>query len=247
MSLDTLTSIKVNPKDLKYGKVGTFKKINRIQVYTSKGLMQWDVHRYGEDKPTADIEISFKQTKENDSMNEQKLTTEEEILRDMKLKDGFEKLMKAMLERGKPLTIKIKYHEDKYGELERLNRIEKGDWIDLRAAETVEMKQGEFKLISLGISMQFPPGYEAHMATRSSTYKTWGILLANSHSIIDESYNGDNDIWLFPALAIRDTVIKKGDRIAQFRLVEKMPVIEFEEVKTLGNPDRGGLGSTGKQ
>ena len=188
-----------------------------------------------------------KQTKENDSMNEQKLTTEEEILRDVKLKDGFEKLMKAMLERGKPLTIKIKYHEDKYGKLERLNRIEKGDWIDLRAAETVEMKQGEFKLISLGISMQFPPGYEAHMATRSSTYKTWGILLANSHSIIDESYNGDNDIWLFPALAMRDTVIKKGDRIAQFRLVEKMPVIEFEEVEILGNPDRGGLGSTGKQ
>ena len=145
------------------------------------------------------------------------------------------------------LTIKIKYHEDKYGELTKLGHIDQGDWIDLRAAETVEMKQGEFKLISLGVSMQFPPGYEAHMATRSSTYKTWGILLANSHSIIDESYNGDNDIWLFPALAMRDTLIQKGDRIAQFRLVKKMPPVHFEEVKTLGNPDRGGIGSTGKK
>ena len=145
------------------------------------------------------------------------------------------------------LEIKIKYHEDKYGPLTKIHAIENGDWIDLYAAETVEMKQGEFKLISLGVSMQFPKGYEAHMETRSSTYKTWGILLANSHSIIDESYNGDNDIWLFPALAMRDTVIKKGDRIAQFRLVEKMPAVNFEEVETLGNPDRGGIGSTGKQ
>lgn len=145
------------------------------------------------------------------------------------------------------LELKIKYHEDKYGQLPRLHHIEKGDWIDLYAAETVEMKAGEFKLISLGISTQFPAGYEAHMATRSSTYKTWGILLANSHSIIDESYNGDNDIWRFPALAMRDTKIEKGDRIAQFRLVEKMPPISFIEVTELGNSDRGGIGSTGKK
>ena len=143
------------------------------------------------------------------------------------------------------LELKIKYHDDKYGKLKRLTRIQKGDWIDLYAAESVTLKNGEFKLISLGISTQFPEGYEAHMATRSSTFKTWGILLANSHSIIDESYNGDNDIWLFPALAMRDTVINKGDKIAQFRLVKKMPEIEFEEVEVLGNPDRGGLGSTG--
>lgn len=143
------------------------------------------------------------------------------------------------------LLLKVKYHEDKYGKLPRLRRIDKGDWVDLYAAETVELKAGEFKLISLGISTQFPSGYEAHMATRSSTYKNWGILLANSHSIIDESYNGDNDIWWFPALAMRNTIVKKGDRIAQFRLVEKMPEVEIEEVTTLGNPDRGGLGSTG--
>ena len=145
------------------------------------------------------------------------------------------------------LKLKIKYHEELYGDLQRLEQVENGDWIDLRAAETVELKQGEFKLISLGISTQFPQGYEAHMATRSSTYKTWGILLANSHSIIDESFNGDNDIWLFPALAMRDTVINKNDRIAQFRLVKKMPKIKFEEVEILGNENRGGIGSTGKK
>lgn len=145
------------------------------------------------------------------------------------------------------MELKIKYHDDKYGELPRLKRTDKGDWIDLYAAETVEMSKGDFRLISLGVSMQFPKGYEAHMATRSSTYKTWGILLANSHSIIDESYNGDNDIWLFPALAMRDTVVHKGDRIAQFRLVEKMPQLDITEVDVLGNPDRGGLGSTGRR
>lgn len=143
------------------------------------------------------------------------------------------------------LKLKIKYHEDKYGPLTKIHAIENGDWIDLYSAETVEMKKDEFKLISLGISTQFPKGYEAHMATRSSTFKTWGILLANSHSIIDESYNGDNDIWLFPALAMRDTIINKGDKIAQFRLVKKMPELDIEEVEVLGNPDRGGLGSTG--
>ena len=145
------------------------------------------------------------------------------------------------------LTLKIKYHEDKYGELQKLQQTEIGDWIDLRSAETVELKQGEFRLISLGISTQFPTGYEGHMVTRSSTYKTWGIISATAHSIIDESYNGDNDIWLFPALAMRDTVIHKGDRIAQFRLIEKMPQIKFEEVEILGNKDRGGIGSTGKK
>ena len=143
------------------------------------------------------------------------------------------------------LKLKIKYHEDKYGKLTKIHAIDQGDWIDLYAAENVEMKKDEFKLISLGISTQFPPGYEAHMATRSSTFKTWGILLANSHSIIDESYNGDNDIWWFPALAMRDTIIKKGDKIAQFRLVKKMPELDIEEVEVLGNSDRGGLGSTG--
>lgn len=142
------------------------------------------------------------------------------------------------------LKLKIKYHDS---DLEHIRKLDKGDWIDLRAAEDVDLKSGEFKLISLGVSMQLPPGYEAHLATRSSTFKTWGVLMANSHGIIDESYNGDGDIWRFPALAMRDTHISKNDRICQFRLVKKMEPVFIEEVSELGNPDRGGIGSTGKQ
>lgn len=137
--------------------------------------------------------------------------------------------------------ILIKYHAD----IEKLKRIECGDWCDLRVAEDYELKAGEYKLLSLGVSMQLPNGYEAHVAPRSSTFKNFGIICANSFGIIDNSYSGDNDIWRFPAIALRDTVIKKGDRICQFRIIKRMPDIEFLEVETLGNPDRGGIGSTG--
>jgi dUTP pyrophosphatase len=108
------------------------------------------------------------------------------------------------------------------------------------------MKKGEFRLISLGVSMKLPEGYEAQVAPRSSTYKNWGIIQANSRGIIDNSYSGTNDVWKFPALAMRDTVIEKNERICQFRLVEKMPEIEFEEADRLDDSDRGGFGSTGR-
>lgn len=142
------------------------------------------------------------------------------------------------------LKIKIKYHDP---ELVKLERFDHGDWVDLRSAETVELKKGEFKLISLGISMELPNGYEGHMAPRSSTFKNFGVISANSLGIVDNSYKGDQDIWRFPAIVMRDTVIHKNDRICQFRVVEKMPDIEFEEVDFLGNNNRGGFGSTGKQ
>ncbi|MCQ2492391.1 MAG: dUTP diphosphatase [Lachnospiraceae bacterium] len=141
-------------------------------------------------------------------------------------------------------TIKIKYHSDK---IEKLTYIEgKSDWIDLRAAEDVVMKQGDFKLISLGVSMKLPDGYEAHVLPRSSTFKTWGILQANSQGVIDNSYSGTNDIWRFPALAMRDTEIHVGDRICQFRIMKNQPQLQFEEVDLLEDTDRGGFGSTGK-
>ena len=140
------------------------------------------------------------------------------------------------------MKIKIKYFDH---ELIRLEKIEKGNWIDLRAAETVEMKKGEFKLIPLGIAMHLPLGYEAHVVPRSSTFKNFKILQTNSFGVIDESYCGDNDQWFFPALAVEDTVIHKNDRICQFRIMDHQPVIDFEEVETLGMPDRGGHGSTG--
>lgn len=122
----------------------------------------------------------------------------------------------------------------------------KSDWLDLRAAETIEMKTGDYKLISLGISMKLPEGYEAHIVPRSSTFKNFGVLQTNSYGVIDNSYSGTNDIWRFPALAMRDTVIHEGDRICQFRIEKKQPAVEFIEVDELDDTDRGGFGSTGK-
>lgn len=140
--------------------------------------------------------------------------------------------------------IKIKYHSD---EIEKLRYIDgKSDWIDLRAAEDVELKAGDFKLISLGVSMELPKGYEAHIVPRSSTFKTWGIIQTNSMGIVDESYRGDSDIWKMPVYVTRDTVIHKNDRICQFRIIEHQPTIEFDEVKHLDGEERGGFGSTGK-
>lgn len=141
--------------------------------------------------------------------------------------------------------IKIKYFSS---EIDKLTYIEgKSDWIDLRSAEEVELKQGEFKLIPLGVAMQLPLGYEAHVVPRSSTFKNFGIIQTNSKGIIDETYCGDNDQWFFPALAMRDTVIHVNDRICQFRIDRHQPMITFDEVKSLDNADRGGHGSTGKQ
>ena len=150
--------------------------------------------------------------------------------------------MKGILEMNKE-TIKIKYHTD---EIEKLRYIDgKSDWIDLRSAEDVELKAGEFKLISLGVSMELPKGYESHVVPRSSTFKTWGILQTNSIGIIDESYCGDNDIWKMPVYATRDTIIHKNDRICQFRIEKHQPTIKFEEVKHLEGEERGGFGSSG--
>ena len=142
-------------------------------------------------------------------------------------------------------TISIKYFTDK---IEKLRYIDgKSDWIDLRAAEEVTLKQGECKLIPLGVAMKLPEGYEAHVVHRSSTFKNFGVLQVNSMGIIDESYSGDNDQWFWPALAVRDTVIHINDRICQFRIMENQPKIDFQEVDHLEGPDRGGFGSTGKQ
>lgn len=140
-------------------------------------------------------------------------------------------------------TVKIKYHSD---EIKKLTYIDgKSDWIDLRSAEDIELKAGEFKLISLGVSMQLPKGYEAHIVPRSSTFKNFGIIQTNHQAVIDESYCGDNDIWRYPVYALRDTVIHKNDRICQFRIMKHQPTIEFEEVDMLNNKDRNGFGSTG--
>lgn len=140
--------------------------------------------------------------------------------------------------------IRIKYHSNEIQKLEYIDG--KSDWIDLRAAEHAVLKKGEFKLISLGVSMELPKGYEAVIVPRSSTYKNFGIIQTNHMGVVDESYCGDNDVWMMPALALRNTEINVNDRICQFRIQKHQPRILFEEVKELGNDDRGGIGSTGK-
>jgi dUTP pyrophosphatase len=140
------------------------------------------------------------------------------------------------------MEIKIKYHNS---ELEKLRSLSVGDWIDLRAAERVELKAGEFRLISLGVSMKLPEGYEAHIAPRSSSFAKWGFLQVNSVGVVDNSYAGTNDIWKLPVYATRDAVIEVNDRICQFRIMERMPQIVFTEVDALDDADRGGFGSTG--
>lgn len=139
-------------------------------------------------------------------------------------------------------NIPIKYHAD----IHPLEKTEKGDWIDLRVAEDVEMSAGEFKLISLGVSMKLPDGYEAVIIPRSSTFKHWGIIQTNHFGLIDNSYCGDDDVWMFPALATRDVLIEKNSRICQFRIQKKMENIKFVPTLKLGNENRGGIGSSGK-
>ncbi len=140
------------------------------------------------------------------------------------------------------MNIRIKYLRD----IEKIGCIAVGDWIDLRCAEDVTMKAGEYKMIPLGVAMELPAGFEALVAPRSSTFKKYGVLLANSIGIIDESYKGDHDEWNFLAYAVRDTFIPKNERICQFRIIEHQPGINLIEVETLGNADRGGIGSTGR-
>ncbi len=139
------------------------------------------------------------------------------------------------------LKILIKYHAD----ITHIEKLSVGDWIDLRSAEDVFLKKGEFKIISLGVSMKLPEGYEAHVVPRSSTYKRYKVLQCNSCGIIDNSYCGNDDIWGMPVLATEDTVIPKDTRICQFRIVKTMPKVEFVETDEFGNANRGGFGSTG--
>lgn len=143
------------------------------------------------------------------------------------------------------INLKVKYFSE---DIEKLRYIDgKSDWIDLRSAADVELEAGEFKLIPLGIAIELPHGYEAHVVPRSSTFKNFGVLQVNSMGVIDETYCGDNDQWFMPVLAVRGTKICVNDRICQFRIMEHQPALTFEQVDHLEGADRGGFGSTGKQ
>lgn len=152
-------------------------------------------------------------------------------------------MMEAKTTKSK--TIQIKYFTDKIDKLAYIDG--KSDWVDLRAAESVDLKAGEYRLIPLGVGMKLPEGYEAHVVPRSSTFKNYGIIQTNHQGVIDASYCGDDDQWFMPVYAIRDTHIEVNDRICQFRIVENQPTLIFEETQTLGEKNRGGFGSTGKQ
>lgn len=139
-------------------------------------------------------------------------------------------------------TIKIKYFDNEIGKVEKFVQ---GDLIDLRAAETVVMNKGDYKLIPLGVGMILPDGYKANVYPRSSTYKNFGVIMANSVGQVDNSYSGNEDQWMFPAVALRNTIINKNDRICQFEIQKIQPDIEFVEVDSLNEESRGGIGSTG--
>ena len=140
------------------------------------------------------------------------------------------------------MLIQIKYFND---DIKRVVKLKNGDWIDLRAAETIELKKGDFKLIPLGVAMKLPKNHEAHVVPRSSTFKNYGIIQTNGIGIIDNSYSGDDDQWMMPVYATRDAVINKNDRICQFRIMEKQKLVTIKECKYLGGENRGGFGSTG--
>lgn len=142
------------------------------------------------------------------------------------------------------LNIDIVYHNPN---MPKLEKVDNGDWIDLRASVGGAFKKGDFALIDLGVSMRLPEGYEAHIAPRSSTFKHWGIFQVNSVGVIDNSFSGTNDVWKMPCFFTRDTVIEPNDRICQFRIVKKMEPVSFTEVTELDNTDRGGFGSSGRK
>ena len=152
------------------------------------------------------------------------------------------------------MKIRIKYFEG----ATKLKKISKGNWIDVYACKDIFVPLNERAMVPLGFALELPSGWEAHLAPRSSTFKTWGIIQTNSVGVVDDTYIGDNDQWHMPVYClegkgtelidgeeIKGTWIRKGDKIAQFRIMEVMPEIQFDEVESFGNCDRGGFGTTG--
>ena len=139
------------------------------------------------------------------------------------------------------LNIKVRFTKEPY-ELER-----HGAWIDLRAVEDYEYKAGDALMIDLGVNIKFPEGNEGLLVVRSSTFKKYGIIQTNAIGIIEDNYCGNDDIWMLPVYALRDGKIKKGDRVCQFRVHKVMDDVNFTIVDDMGVPNRGGLGSTGRQ
>ena len=137
--------------------------------------------------------------------------------------------------------IYVKYNEG----MPELKKFSLGDWVDLYTEEEVVLKKGDFKIVSLGVVIMLPDGYEALLVPRSSTFKNFGVIQTNSIGIIDESYSGEGDIWGLPVYATRDVVIPKHSRICQFRIIQHQPTLNFIKTDLVSCKSRGGFGSTG--
>ena len=167
--------------------------------------------------------------------------------------------LEEVKENGK-MKMRIKYFEG----ATKLEKITKGNWIDVYASKDVFVKENDRAMVPLGFALELPQGWEGHLAPRSSTFKSWGVIQTNHVGVVDDSYIGDNDQWHMPVYCLqgkdviteevyedftkhtKGTWIRKGDKIGQFRIMEVMPEIEFEEVEMFGNADRGSFGTTGK-
>lgn len=153
----------------------------------------------------------------------------------------------------KKLEMKIRYFEG----ATKLEKIQKGNWIDVYANKDVFVPEGDRAMIPLGFALELPKGWEGHLAPRSSTFKTWGLIQTNHVGVVDDTYVGNDDQWHMPVFCLqgkdikggiyKGTWVKKGDKLGQFRVMEVMPEIEFVEVEELTNENRGGFGTTSKR
>lgn len=156
------------------------------------------------------------------------------------------KMCDEILKSWEEPTIEVKYHDG----ASKLGEDVHGVMCDMAASETVELMQGECKVIPLGVSMKLQDGCWGLLVPRSSTCLKHGIMMANSVGIVEPDYCGDDDVWGFVAYAIRDTVIEAGTRIAQFMpvpLTVKWDAVKFKEPDEWPYSNRGGYGSTGER
>ena len=164
------------------------------------------------------------------------------------------------------MDIKVKYHDQN---MPAILQEKRGNWIDLCvtgvsrvvryvdgssktfATPRTEDGQGwkisinENYILSFGVSIWFPETHEAFLLPRSSTYKRYGLTMPHSMGVIDQTYCGDEDIWILACKATRSAFLPLYARVAQFRLLSRMPKITIHSVDHMEQPSRGGYGSTG--
>ena len=121
--------------------------------------------------------------------------------------------------------------------------------LDLRAnlTDNVIIPVGKHLLVSTGLFIQLPNGYEAQIRPRSGLAAKFGITVLNSPGTIDADYRGEIAVNLIN-LGDKDFEISNGDRIAQM-VINKIEQISFESVLFLDETERGtgGFGSTGRK